>query len=460
MGASQRPSRKAGPGGAGGWLGLPRLAGQGPLAAALVVDSLGDGLFVPFAIVYFLKTTSLHLQVIGFSLTLAGLLALPAAGVAGVLTDRFTPAAVVITGNLVSAVAFAGYLTVAHAWQLVVFAFFAAAGGRFFWTANLALVGDAFVAEERPRWFAFQRAARNAGFGLGGLLGAAAIGIHGGLHLLAAVNAGSYVLAAALVFTWRRGAGGRRARAAHIRRAAAASGAGRADGKGRADARPARKRGGFGTALRDVPFLLLAATNFLFVICMLSLDVLLTVYLIRDLHEPAWLSGVLFATNTALVAVAQTTVSSALEWLRPARMLQLAAVVWAASFLLLWGVGIVPRAAVIPGAFGAVAVFTAAELIQGPTLNTLVVAAAPTAVRGRYLAVYQLSWALGQAVAPGVLSWLYSMGTAWPWAVLAGVCGACVLTLGRLAGTPAGGAPPTAGGLAERDTQPTMDEAV
>ncbi|MBV9379616.1 MAG: MFS transporter [Streptosporangiaceae bacterium] len=398
------------------------------------MDSLGDGLFVPFAIVYFLRTTSLHLQMIGFGLTLAGLLALPAAGVAGVLTDRFTPAAVVITGNLVSAIAFAGYLVVASAWQLVAFALFAAAGNRFFWTANLALVGDAFPAAERPRWFAFQRAVRNAGFGLGGLLGAAAIGIRGGYHLLAAVNAASYVLAAALVFCWRRGAGARRARShEESRRTGAAGETGRHNRAG--------GLGGFGAALRDLPFLLLAATNFLFVICMVSLDVLLTVYLVRGLHEPAWLSGVLFATNTTLVAVAQTTVSRALGWLRPARMLQLAAVVWAASFLLLWGVGVVPRAAVIPGAFGAVAVFTAAELIQGPTLNTLVVAAAPTAVRGRYLAVYQLSWALGQAAAPGVLSWLYGMGTAWPWAVLAAVCGGCVLILGRLAGTPTGATP-------------------
>lgn len=399
---------------AGDRLGLPRLAGHGPLASALVVDSLGDGLFVPFAIVYFLKTTSLHLQLIGFCLTLAGLLALPAAGVAGVLTDRFSAASVVIAGNLASAVAFAGYLTVAHAWQLVLFALLAAAGGRFFWTANMALVGDAFGPAERPRWFAFQRAVRNGGFGLGGLLGAAAIGIHGGFRVLAAVNAASYLLAAVLVFTWRR---------SHPAPAGAVTPRGDTSAAGRQ---------GFGRALRDVPFLLLATTNFLFVICMLSLDVLLTVYLVRGLGEPAWLSGLLFATNTIGVAAAQTIMSRTVEALPPARVLRLAALVWGASFLLLWGTGAAPHAVVIPCAFGAVLVFTAAELIQGPTLNTLVVSSAPAAARGRYLAVYQLSWALGQAAAPGLLSWLYAMGTAWPWAALAAVCGACTLTAGRL----------------------------
>jgi MFS family permease len=403
---------------AGERLGLPRLTGHGPLVGALIIDSLGDGLFVPFGIVYFLRTTSLHLAVIGFCLTLAGLLALPAAGLGGMLTDRFSSASVVITGNLVSAAAFFGYLTVAHAWQLVFFALLAASGGRFFWTANLAVVGDAFGPAERPRWFAFQRAARNAGFGLGGLLGAAAISLHGGFRLLAAANAVSYLLAATLMFVWRRRHGGSAAR----ERTRPATARDRDSG-----------RSGFLVALRDVPFMLLSLTNFLFVICMLSLDVLLTVYLVRGLGEPAWLSGLLFATNTILVGAAQTIVSRTVEPLRPVRTLQLAAAVWAVSFLFLWGVGAVPHAAVIPCVFGAVLVFTAAELIQGPTLNTLVVEAAPERLRGRYLGIYQLSWALGQAAAPGLLSWLYSAGTGWPWIVLTGVCGACTATITQLA---------------------------
>lgn len=62
-------------------------------------------------------------------------------------------------------------------------------------------------------------------------------------------------------------------------------------------------------------------------------------------------------------------------------------------------------------------------------LNALVVAAAPTALRGRYLAVYQLSWALGRAAAPGALSWLLAIGPGWPWAALTATCAACALLL-------------------------------
>src|SRR5580698_149426 len=180
---------------------------RGLLAGALFTDSLGDGLFVPFAVVYFLHTTGLRLTVVGFGLTAASLLALPAAPVSGILIDRLSPARVVIMGNLVSAAAFTGYLFVTNLWQLILLAFLAAAGGRFFWTANLALVGEAFDGTERAKWFAFQRAARNAGYGLGGLLAAAALGIGSGIgyRALAVTNAASFLLAAGLVMWWRRG---------------------------------------------------------------------------------------------------------------------------------------------------------------------------------------------------------------------------------------------------------------
>lgn len=399
-------------------LGLPDLGGRYQLAGALFTDSLGDGLFVPFAVVYFLHTTGLSLSLVGLGLSAASLLAMPAAPVSGMLIDRFSPAAVVITGNLVSAAAFAGYLLVDRLWELIFFAFFAAAGNRFFWTANLALVGEAFEGPERARWFAFQRAARNAGYGLGGLLAAAALGSGSGIgyRALALANSVSFLVAATLVFRWRR------------REAAAGR---RADGteRGDSDGAKSRGRGGYRAALTDRPFLLLTGMNVVFVLCMMVLDVLLAVYLVRVVHEPVWLSGFLFAANTVAVAVCQTVVWGMFASRRPVRVLQLSAAVWGGSFLLLWLVSALPASFAIPGVFVAIAVYTIAELIQGPVFNGLVVATAPEHLRGRYMAVYQLSWALAQAAAPGLFGWLFSTNHALPWIVLASGCAGCVLIL-------------------------------
>jgi MFS family permease len=397
-------------------LGLPDLAGQRSLAASLIVDSLGDGLFVPFAIVYFLHTTQLSVQSIGLGLTLAGLLALPVVLPAGVLLDRFTPARVVVTANLVSGAGFAGYLLVGQYWQLVGCALLAGIGGRVYWTANLALVGDAF-STDRTRWFAFQRALRNAGYGLGGLLGAAAISFGGGTgyRALAVLNAASYLTAAVLVGRWSRRRQPQAAKGALPALSPAAPGPA---GAGRARYRD---------VLRDRPFMLITATNLLFVLCMLTLDVLLAVDLVRALHQPAWLAGVLFAVSTTLVAAGQTTLSRMVARLRPSRTLQLAAAGWAAAFTAFWLAGQVPRAAVVGCLFAAVLVFAVAEMIQGPALNDLVVALAPDRARGRYLGIYQLSWALGRAIAPALLTWLFTVSAGLPWTAFAIACLTCAV---------------------------------
>lgn len=409
-------------------LGLPELRGRYQLAGALVIDSLGDGLFVPFAVVYFLRTTGLTLAVVGLGLSVASFLALPSAPVCGILIDRLSPATVVITGNLISAAAFAGYLLVGNLWELMFFAFFAAAGGRFFWTANLALVGDAFAGQERARWFAFQRAARNGGYGLGGLLAAAALGTSSGVGLraLAAANAVSYLLAATLVLLWSN-------RERRLTR-------GDSHGKGSETTTSTERggypqpKGGYRTALTDGRFMLLTAMNVLSVLCMTVLDVLLALYLVRALHEPVWLSGLLFAANTVAVAVLQTAVWALFQHRRPVRVLQLSAAVWGASFLLLWLLAALPASLAVPGVFLAIAVFTVAELIQGPVFNGLVVAAAPERLRGRYMGVYQLSWALAQAASPGLFGWLFTTNHALPWIVLAGGCAACVMILATRVG--------------------------
>jgi MFS family permease len=93
----------------------------------------------------------------------------------GWLIDRFSPQRLVGAGNLVSAAAFVTYLFVGSTWQLVAAAFVASVGQATFWTATRALIGAITESSERANWFALQQRARNAGYGIGGLLGAVAV---------------------------------------------------------------------------------------------------------------------------------------------------------------------------------------------------------------------------------------------------------------------------------------------
>ncbi|MCZ0989169.1 hypothetical protein O1M54_32315 [Streptomyces diastatochromogenes] len=65
-----------------------------------------------------------------------------------------------------------------------------------------------------------------------------------------------------------------------------------------------------------------------------------------------------------------------------------------------------------------VVVYTIGELIHSPAAEVLAVSAAPEAVRGRYMAAYQMSWSLAKAVAPSLFTALLTLDGRAPWAVL------------------------------------------
>ncbi|MDI5961133.1 MFS transporter [Streptantibioticus silvisoli] len=386
----------------------------GLFGAAMVVDGVGTGMFMPFSVLYFLHTTSLALPQVGLALTAAGLLALPATVVAGPLIDRFGPLAAVVAGNLLCAGAFTGYLFVRSLWQLAVVVLLAAAGQTVFGTATIALIGSISTPQERPGWFARQSAARNAGYGVGALAGAAAVaaGTHPAYLLLAAVNAVSYLGAAALTLVWRGGAG----HAAPVPVRAT-------------DQEPAPR---YGTVLRDRRLLLLTAGGFGLVLCMNVLPVLLTVYLTEVLGRWAFLGGLAIAANTVLVVVTQTSVTRRAGWSSPVRVVRAAAAAWAVAFAALWSLTALPGWTVIVALAVAVAALTLAEMLYGPTAKSLALAIAPPRSPGRHLGFYQLSWSTGTALAPAILTRLLAQGHQWPWICLIAVCALAATALGRL----------------------------
>ena len=392
-------------------LGLPAVCGRGGLVAAMAVDSTGTGLFLPFTILYFLHTTALPLTLIGAGLTTAYLVAVPALVVVGPLLDRFGPRRVVAAGNLLSALAFTGYLFVGSAWQLILAAFVASTGQATFWTATRALVAVVARAEDRASWFAMQTMIRNAGYGLGGILGAAAVsnGSRWAYLLLAVVNATSYLIAAALVLHWR----------------APAEPDPRPPRPPRHDTPPPRHNPGQNTyrhLLRDRALVLVTAVNIALVLCLSVLTVLLAVYITRVLGLPAWLAGALFTINAVLVVIMQTAATRRVRGYPPERVLQAAAGCYAAAFLLSWALTITPRSLLVTVLLTLIVTFTVAEVLQGPTINALVVNIAPASTPGRHMAAFQLSWSLSQAAAPLLLTWLLSRGPQWPWITLMLAC--------------------------------------
>ena len=148
-------------------------------------------------------------------------------------------------------------------------------------------------------------------------------------------------------------------------------------------------------------------------LCAQVLTVVLSVYVVATLHLAAWIVGMLFTLNTLLVAIGQAPVTLVTRRIPHRHVLRGAAATWAVAFGLLWVAAILPHAARTGVLVAAITIFTLAEILQGPVINALVVEFAPAPNPGRHLSIFQLSWSVGQVIAPAVLLGLLSAGPRW-----------------------------------------------
>ncbi|MFI9326396.1 MFS transporter [Kitasatospora sp. NPDC052868] len=400
-------------------LGLPDTTGRHRLVGAHLIDSLGTGLILAFTLVFFARTTTLGVTAIGAAVSTARLLALPTAIVVGPLIDRHGARAVAVCGNALSGVAYGGFLLAGQAWQIVLVCLLAQIGHVAYWTSSTGLVVLASEEGERTRWFALVQTLRNTGMGLGAALGAFLVAGGGtaSLRALVVLNAASYALAAGLLASWRPDGAGAAQEAATDAAEPSAGGA---------------QRGGYGAVLRDRRYLLLVAVNLTFVFASMIISMLLAVYLTEGLHREAWLAGSLLVLNGVQVVLTQNVVARRLERFRPTRVVAAGALLNALAFGLFAALAAAPGWAVVAGLYLAMFVYNVAEAVGTPFREDLSVALADPARRGRYLAVYQLSWNVGQAVAPALLTLLLGKGAAWPWLFLLVVSVAAVPGLLRL----------------------------
>jgi MFS family permease len=381
-------------------LGLPRIGTARPFALAMIIDAVGSGLFLPFSLLYFHRTGGLSLTEAGLGLTIAMLIAVPAPLAAGALVDRAGPKTVAVATNATRAVGFLGYLFVHDLATLIAVALLVSVSDRLFWVAQPALIGEFAASGSRDRWFGLTVALRAAGLGIGGLLAGLAVSSLGlvGYHALTVANAASFALAALLIASLRTS-----------KRAAVAASL--------AEEGPR----GFRAVLTDRPFCWIVASNLAFGIARTMILVGFPVYAIQVLGAPAWLTGVIYAVYTALLAVGQTSLVRRLERHRRTRALMLGALLWVGSFVFLAAAPLLPHEAIVTYLSGVTVLYTVAVMVHAGVIDALVVEAAPEMLRGRYVAAFNLSWAVANALAPGLFTILLAWYTGLPWIVLAGL---------------------------------------
>jgi MFS family permease len=387
-----------------------RSRGGSVLVAALTVDSIGNGLFTPLSLVYFVRLTSVPLVLVGVLLTVANLAALPIPLWAGALADRIGPLRLVVASELTMAVGFLAYAAVTGPVGILVAAMLVAVGVRVFWCTIFTLVAD--YADGRPggrgvdAWYAISNASRTAGLALGGL----ATGLVVADGSATAYRGVAYGAAACLAVAGVLVATG--VRAPH-REAVAGE--------------PA----GYRELVRDRPYLGLVALNTVYAMTSMMLALTLPTVVLAG-AGPAWLTAVLLAANAVLITVLSAAIVRGLGRVRRTRSVAGAAGLWTLWCGLMAVVGVTAGSAATLVLVVGTLVFTVAEATHAPISTALAAGTAPIAARGRYLATFQYSFAIASVIAPAFFAGLYETGHATPFLVLGAINAVSVLALLRL----------------------------
>ncbi|MFB6823361.1 MFS transporter [Streptomyces virginiae] len=399
--------------------GEAKVAGERSLLLGIGISSVGIGMYVPFSLVFFHHVTGLSLTVVGLVMTVTGLAGLAFMPAAGTAVDRFGAKRVNLVLYGIRALGFALYPFAGSLPAFAAVSLVTALADRSFGVVQQSLIGEVAQGSARDRLQASTRALQNAGMGAGALLvsGVLALWGTGGFTCTAWGNSLAFALAGLLVGRVRA------VRAVQV---------------GRVVRPTAGAVGslGYRTVLRDRPFLGLTAANFLTALGYSALSVLFPLYLSTLPAAPDSLTGAAFTVNTVLCAGIGVLIASRVRrsGARRTRSAALGALLFAAAFVgqIVLGTLRPGQTATLIALLAIVVVYTLGELVHSPSGGALSVSAAPEAVRGRYLATYQLSYSLAGALAPALFTALLAVDGRLPWAVLAVAALGAALALLRL----------------------------
>jgi MFS family permease len=424
--------------GEGGWrrrLGIPELTGQGRVVAATALDSFGAGMFAPLSFLFFVLTTDLTVAEVGWGTGIATVLSLPLAPLAGTLVDRWGPRPCLIGNNLLAAAGYLCYLAVDSVPGLVAAMFVVLCAERMYWASWPAFIADIAEGAELDKWYAFTAAGKNASVGLGGAIGGLALGSgwSGAATMIVVLNAGTSVATAMLFARPTRktrrvrgpaaaevgsGAVGEdvvRDEAVRVGEQAAAKAPGPRPGSDDGSATPA----GWRELLRDRMLLMLLAAQLALTFAWLVPGMILPVYLVEVNDFPAWLPSAALALNSVVIVVAQSAFTARFIAVDRHRMVSWAALLMLVSAGLLALLPAVGTAVAVPVVAAAVLFFAAGEMAAGPATTAISATAAPASARGRYLSLFNLTWAVSAVVGPILVGHLIERHNTVMWAVLA-----------------------------------------
>lgn len=392
------------------------------LALGTFVNTVGNGMFMTVAALFFTRSVGLSVAQVGLGLTLAGLVNLVASAPLGHLADRAGPRELTVAFTVLSGLASAALVLVgSFGWFVAVVCLVgvADAGSQ---AARGAVIAGALGPEGRVRGRAYLRAVTNVGISLGTL--------PAGLALAADTRSAYVAVILGDALTYLAAAGIAR-RLPHLPPV------------------PAPTTGPRLVALRDRPYLAVTALNGLLAVHYGLLEIAVPLWVAARTEAPRWVVAVLFVINTTAVVLFQVRASRGTEDLGAAAVAQRRSGVLIAAACVLYALS-GGRSAWVAVAvlITAAAVHTAGELLQAAGSWGLGFGLAPAHAQGQYQGVFSMGFSLSQMLTPVLVTALAVQWGTPGWLLLAGVfvlAGAAMPPVARWA---ARNRPPASGSVA------------
>jgi MFS family permease len=343
------------------------------LVGATFIDRLGGSLLFPFFALYITKKFNVGMTEVGILFGLFSMSSLIGSFLGGALTDRVGRRRMLIFGLLASSfstllMGFIDSLQLFYVLALISGIFTDVAG-----PAHQAMVADLVPEQKRAEGFGIMRVAFNLavviGPAIGGLMAARSY------QLLFVADAVISTITAGIVFFFLR----------------------ETKPQTRSDAKPetvGTTFKGYGRVLRDSTFMLFVFMCILMGLVYMNMNTTLGVYL-RDVYAvPESGYGALLSINALMVVLLQFPISRRLTDRPPLLMMAFGTALYAVGFAMY---GVVSNSVMF---ILAMVVITVGEMIVSPVAQSLTARFAPEDMRGRYMAIFGISWSIPFMIGP------------------------------------------------------------
>lgn len=374
------------------------------LLIAMLIDTLGSGLTMPFELLFGHVVVGLSLPEVGLGITIGTGAAIAVGPIAGAFVDRMGATRVMAAANVMSAIGCLALVVVHGLVPFIVVSFVLAGAQRAFWAAYAPLVAEFVAGDQLETWFGRFRGIRYAGIAAGAAAASVALlpGQEVGLRIVIVLDALSYLGAMAMLLVAVRSRDWRPMQR-HLE----------------TDPSPSPEvQVGYLPALRDGTNVLLAVANVTATLIIVTPLLALPVFVLDGLGLPVWLPGLL-AAIAALSTVVPSLLSGRLTRGHPRLgLLALAATLWATGSMLFAISAWTPALwlLLLPAAMVALGV---GEALYAPTADALPLALAPIGLAGRYSAIHQSAWGISGTIAPTLAVYLLLAGPDALWLTLA-----------------------------------------